>query len=72
MNKYVIKRIKKIKSFLLVLDFINGTSNSMFPASFRPSCFTILPLLSIMALIPLFADLRKKTPFSMALIIDLM
>ena len=71
MSKYVIKRIKKIKSFLFFLDFINGTSNSIFPASFLFNFFKITPLLSIIALIPLLADLRKKVPLSMALNIDL-
>ena len=70
MNKYVIKRTKKIKSILLFLDFINGTSNSIFPASFAFNIFKALPLLSIMELIPLLADLRKKVPFSIDLKID--
>ena len=70
MNKYVIKRTKKIKSFLLFLDFINGTSNSIFPASFLFNCFIVVPLLSIIALIPLLADLKKKVPLSIALNID--
>ena len=71
MNKYVIKRIIKIKSFLIFLEFINGISNSIFPASFLFNCFITTPLLSIIALIPLFADLNKKVPFSIALNIDL-
>ena len=64
MNKYVIKRIIKIKSFLLFLDFINGTASSILPASFLFNCFNITPLLSIIALIPLLADLSKKVPLS--------
>ena len=71
MSKYVIKRTIKIKSFLFFFDFINGISYSMFPASFLLSCFIILPLLSIIELVPLFADLKKKVPFSIALNIDL-
>ena len=67
MNKYVIKRIKKIKSFLMFLDFINGTSISIFPASFLSSCFNETPLLSKITLIPLLADLRRNVPFSIAL-----
>ena len=70
-KRYVIKSIKKIKSFLILFDFINGTSNSIFPASFRFNCLIILPLLSIIALIPLLADLKKKVLFSTALKIDL-
>ena len=49
---------------------INGTLNSMLPASFRLNFLIILPLLSIIALIPLFADRRKKVSFSKALKID--
>ena len=71
MSKYVIKRTIKIKSFLLFLDFINGTMNSIFPASFLFSSFMGLPLLSIIALIPLFAYLKKNVPLSIALNIDL-
>ena len=71
MNKYVIKRRKKIKSFLLLSDFINGTAYSIFPASLRSSCFKGSPLLSIMALIPWLADLQNNVPFSIALNIDL-
>ena len=65
--RYVIKRLKNIKSFLFLFDFINGTSNSILPASFRLSCFFILPLLSIIALIPLFAERKTKVLFSIAL-----
>ena len=71
MIRYVIKRTINIKSFLLFLDFINGISNSMFPASFLFNCLTIMPELFIMALAPLFADLKKNVPLSIALYIDL-
>ena len=71
MKRYVIKRIKNIKSFLFLFDFINGISNSIFPISLRSICLTILPLLSIIALIPLLADLTKNVLFSIALKIDL-
>ena len=71
MSKYVIKRIIKIKSFLFFLEFINGTSNSIFPASFLFNFFITMPLLFTMALMPLFADLSKKVQFSIALNIDL-
>ena len=63
--------MKKIKSFLLLLDFINGVSNSIFPASFLLNSFFTNPLLSMIALIPLLADLNKKVPFSIALNTDL-
>ena len=53
-----------------IFDFIKGTSNSIFPASFRFNLLTILPLLSIIALVPLLADLSKKVLFSIALKID--
>ena len=43
----------------------------MFPASLRFSCLTMFPLLSIIALIPLLADLTKNVSFSIALKIDL-
>ena len=56
---------------LFFFDFINGTSNSILPASLRLSCLIILPLLSIIALVPLFVDLRKKVLFSIARKIDL-
>ena len=71
MSRYVINRQKNIKSFLFLFDFINGISSSIFPASFRSSCLIIFPLLSIMALIPLLADLIKKVLLSIALKIDL-
>ena len=71
MSKYVIKRVKKIKSFLLFLDFINGISYSILAASFLLIFLIEIPLLSIIELIPLFAYLIKKVPFSIALKIDL-
>ena len=46
MRRYVIKSTKKIKSFLLLFAFINGTSNSILPASFRFSCLINTPLLN--------------------------
>ena len=71
MNKrYVIKSIKKIKSFLILLFFIKGTLNSIFPASFLFNLLIILPLLSIIALIPLFVDLNKKLLFSIQKVQD--
>ena len=67
MKRYVINRLKNIKSFLFLYDFINGISSSMFPASFRSSRLIIFPLLSIMALIPLLADLNINELCSIAL-----
>ena len=52
------------------MDFISGTSNSIFPASFIFIFLIVLPLLSIIALMPWFADLRRKVLFSIALKID--
>ena len=49
---------------------LNCTSNSIFPASFLSNCLIILPLLSTIALTPLFVDLNKKVSFSIALKID--
>ena len=69
--------IKAVKEALIgnritaIFGIINGTSNSMFPASLRFNCLIMLPLLSIIALNPLFVDLMKKVLFSIDLKIDL-
>ena len=63
MKRYVIKSIK-IKSFLILFDLIKGTLNSIFPASYRFNCLITSHTISIIALMPLFADLKKKVSFS--------
>ena len=61
MKIYVIKRTKNIKSFLFLFSlFIKGTSNSILPASLGFILFTVSPLLLIIELMPLFADLTKN------------